>query len=96
MPPRLLALALLLIARPVVVTEADLIPSLADGKSLLAEGDALADKGDTTGAVLRYKKAFEHLLPGMAQAPVQGRGEARRHRARGPQGGPAQGDRTSR
>ncbi len=37
----------------------------AAGGKLLAEGDALADKGDTTEAQLRYKLAFEQLLPGM-------------------------------
>jgi hypothetical protein len=35
------------------------------GQALLREGDEAADKGDTTEAVLRYKKAFETLLPGM-------------------------------
>ncbi len=32
---------------------------------MLAEGDAKADKGETTEAVLLYKQAFEHILPGM-------------------------------
>ncbi len=35
------------------------------GKSLLAKGDDLADKGNTTEAVIRYKEAFEKLLPGL-------------------------------
>src|SRR3954451_7593107 len=43
----------------------DLQASTAAGKKLLAEGDSLADKGDTTEAVLRYKQAFEQILPGM-------------------------------
>lgn len=44
---------------------ADLEADVSTGKQLLAEGDALADKGDTTEAVVRYKRAFEQLLPGM-------------------------------
>ena len=64
-----------------------------EGKKLLAEGDALADKGETTEAVIRYKRAFEQLLPGMRKTPVQARGEARRHRARGHEGHAHQGDR---
>ncbi|MDB5349726.1 MAG: hypothetical protein JWN86_973 [Planctomycetota bacterium] len=43
----------------------DLKADSAAGKRLLAEGDKLADKGDTTEAQLRYKLAFEQLLPGM-------------------------------
>ncbi len=35
------------------------------GKTLLIEGDALADKNEPTEAVLKYKLAFEQLLPGM-------------------------------
>ena len=35
------------------------------GQALLKEGDKLADDGDPNGAVIRYKRAFETLLPGM-------------------------------
>lgn len=38
---------------------------IAAGRALLGEGDALADKGDTTEAAIRYKRAFEKLLPGI-------------------------------
>jgi hypothetical protein len=41
------------------------------GKKLLAEGDALADKNQTTDAQLRYKQAFELLLPGMRKIPFK-------------------------
>ncbi|MGE3820229.1 MAG: hypothetical protein AB7I30_12485 [Isosphaeraceae bacterium] len=43
--------------------------ALNAGRKLLAEGDELADKGETTEAVLRYKKAFEKLLPVMRKIP---------------------------
>ena len=56
-----LLLALLLSAAPADDLKAD----PAAGKALLAEGDALADKGDPNEAVLKYKSAFEQLLPGM-------------------------------
>ncbi len=42
-----------------------------EGAKLLREGDAAADKGDTTEAVLRYKQAFEKLLPGMRKIPFK-------------------------
>jgi hypothetical protein len=41
------------------------------GKALLKEGDALADKGETSEAVLRYKSAFEILLPTMRKLPFK-------------------------
>ena len=41
------------------------------GKELLSEGDKLADGKDTTEAVLRYKLAFEQLLPGIRQLPFK-------------------------
>ncbi|AGA25821.1 hypothetical protein [Singulisphaera acidiphila] len=44
---------------------ADLDADVSAGRKLLAEGDALADKGSTTEAVVLYKRAFEQLLPGM-------------------------------
>ena len=44
---------------------------VAAGKALLAEGDDAADKGETTEAVIRYKRAFEKLLPGMRKLPFK-------------------------
>lgn len=44
---------------------------LLEGQKLLREGDEAADKGDTTEAVLRYKRAFEKLLPGMRRIPFK-------------------------
>jgi hypothetical protein len=44
---------------------ADLDANTEVGKTLLHEGDTLADKGETTEAVIRYKRAFEQLLPGL-------------------------------
>ena len=45
----------------------DLPASPQRGKELLAEGDALADKKEPNEAVLKYKLAFEQLLPGIRQ-----------------------------
>ncbi len=50
---------------------ADLPASTADGVKLLTEGDRLADAKNPTEAVLRYKQAFEQLLPGLRQLPFQ-------------------------
>ena len=41
------------------------------GLKLLKEGDDLADKGQTTEAVIRYKRAFELILPGMRKIPFK-------------------------
>ena len=41
------------------------------GRRLLKEGDGLADQGDTTEAVLRYKQAFEQILPAMRHLPFR-------------------------
>jgi hypothetical protein len=49
----------------------DLKADTGDGKKLLTEGDALADQGKTTDAVIRYKRAFEQLLPGMRKLPFK-------------------------
>ncbi len=46
---------------------ADLPASVERGKELLEEGDRLADRKEPTEAVLRYKLAFEQLLPGIRQ-----------------------------
>jgi hypothetical protein len=50
---------------------ADLKADLATGKKLLVEGDDLADKNETTEAVLRYKAAFEQILPLMRKIPFK-------------------------
>src|SRR6266446_3923976 len=68
-PHLILGLALLGLAGPARAD--DLKADVAAGKSLLAEGDALADKGQTTEAVIRYKRAFEQLLPGMRKLPFK-------------------------
>ncbi len=49
----------------------DLKADVAAGRKLLSEGDSLADKGETTEAQLRYKQAFEQLLPGMRKIPFK-------------------------
>lgn len=41
------------------------------GLTLLKEGDALADKGETTEAEIRYQKAMEKLLPGLRRLPFK-------------------------
>ena len=45
--------------------------AVAAGKTLLKEGDDAADRGETTEAVIRYKRAFEKLLPGMRKIPFK-------------------------
>ena len=62
--PRFL-LGVLLSVLPRTATADDPKADVAEGKKLLAEGDALADRGETTEAVIRYKRAFERLLPGI-------------------------------
>jgi hypothetical protein len=49
----------------------DLKADASEGRKLLKEGDDLADKGQTTEAVIRYKRAFEQLLPGMRKIPFK-------------------------
>jgi hypothetical protein len=61
----LFLMPLLSIAAPRARAEDILKADTAEGKKLLAEGDALADQGKPTDAVLSYKRAFEQLLPGM-------------------------------
>ena len=50
---------------------ADLPANAADGQKLLAAGDDLADAGNPTDAVIRYKEAFEQLLPGLRHLPFR-------------------------
>jgi hypothetical protein len=49
----------------------DLKADTGDGKKLLSEGDTLADEGKTTDAVIRYKRAYEQILPGMRKLPFK-------------------------
>ncbi len=69
--PGFALLMLMLTVMAPAAARADLKPDVAAGKGLLAEGDALADKGETTEAVVRYTRAFEALLPGMRQIPFK-------------------------
>ena len=46
--------------------------------SCSTEGDRLADEGQFTEAVIRYKRAMEEAPARAAQDPVQARGQARR------------------
>src|SRR4051794_28990444 len=71
MRPRLALALAFLILRPPMLPAADLQADLGIGKKLLSEGDALADKKETTEAVLRYKQAFEQILPGMRKIPFK-------------------------
>jgi len=58
----LAALAVVFSGSPAV---ADLDADPRTGAKLLSEGDDLADQGDPNEAIIRYKRAFEQLLPGM-------------------------------
>ena len=72
MRTRFLPLPLLLLAlAPAAPADEDLKADVGAGKALLAEGDAQADAGDTTEAVIRYKRAFEQLLPGLRGLPFR-------------------------
>jgi hypothetical protein len=52
---------------PIAVASDDLPASTDRGMQLIREGDALADKKEPNEAVLKYKLAFEQLLPGIRQ-----------------------------
>ncbi len=43
--------------------------SIREGTRLLKEGDGLADRGQYTEAVIRYKRAFEQILPSLRRNP---------------------------
>ena len=67
-PKAAIAAMLLTVLGAVEVFAADDLPASLDrGKELLAEGDRLADQNEPTEAVLKYKLAFEQLLPGLRQ-----------------------------
>jgi len=46
-------------------------PSVKAGTKLLEEGDRLADEGKPSEAVIRYKSAFEQLLPKLRRIPFK-------------------------
>jgi hypothetical protein len=73
MRARPVALLLLLLLPPLTATadDEDRKADLAEGKRLLSEGDKLADKGQPTEALIRYKQAFEQILPGMRKLPFK-------------------------
>ncbi|HMB04767.1 MAG TPA: hypothetical protein VKP69_13620 [Isosphaeraceae bacterium] len=64
-------LGLLLVVSPRAASAEGLKADIAAGTRLLAEGDAQADKGETTEAVILYKRAFETLLPGLRKLPFK-------------------------
>ncbi len=45
--------------------------AVREGTALLDEGDRLADEGQFTEAVIRYKRAMEKLLPGLRKIPFK-------------------------
>jgi len=45
--------------------------AIREGTKLLAEGDKLADQGQFTEAVIRYKRGMEQLLPRLRQIPFK-------------------------
>ena len=47
----------------------DIDPNLKAGTKLLEEGDRLADGGNPSEAVIRYKNGFEKILPGLRRIP---------------------------
>jgi len=68
---RLAPALLILIGLATVANAADVKDDIDRGKALLKEGDTLAEKSDTTEAVIRYKQAFEALLPGLRKLPFK-------------------------
>ncbi|MDX2038659.1 MAG: hypothetical protein SFX72_18575 [Isosphaeraceae bacterium] len=56
---------LILVSSGPRASAADLPASTTKGLELLKQGDGLADKKETAEAVLRYKQAFEQILPVM-------------------------------
>jgi hypothetical protein len=45
--------------------------AVSKGTKMLEEGDRLADQGQLTEAVIRYKRAMETLLPGLRKIPFK-------------------------
>ena len=71
--PRLVfpAVVLFLLSGSLVRAADPVEEGVAEGQKLLTEGDKAADKGDAAEAVLRYKRAFEKLLPSMRKLPFK-------------------------
>jgi hypothetical protein len=68
---RLLTLIALVVILPIRGEANDLDADLKAGTKLLEEGDRLADQGKPGEAVIRYKCAFEQLLPKLRQIPFK-------------------------
>lgn len=64
-------LFLALLSRPLPAAVDDSATTIKQGVKLLAEGDDLADKGEYTEAVIRYKRAMEQLLPSLRHIPFK-------------------------
>ncbi len=71
MTPFVDLLVLALLIQPPPPAGADPAAAVREGVSLLAEGDGLADKGEYTEAVIRYKRAMERLLPSLRHLPFK-------------------------
>jgi hypothetical protein len=70
LPCTVLSAAVALAAAPARADE-KLAVDIKAGTRLLAEGDRLADEGKTAEAVIRYKSAFEKILPGLRKIPFK-------------------------
>jgi hypothetical protein len=69
-PLTFLALTCILLA-PAPAQTGDIEASTKAGTKLLEEGDRLADEGKPSEAVIRYKSAFEQLLPRLRKIPFK-------------------------
>ena len=70
--PRLTALILTwLLLAPAPGRGDEIDAAMKAGTKLLAEGDRLADEGKPGEAVIRYKSAFEQLLPRLRKIPFK-------------------------
>jgi hypothetical protein len=70
--PRLLTLSIsFLLLVPVAGRSEDPSDKIKAGAKLLEEGDRLADQGKPSEAVIKYKSAFEQLLPRLRQIPFK-------------------------
>ena len=70
--PRLTALVLTwILLAPAPGRGDEIDASMKAGTKLLAEGDRLADEGKPGEAVIRYKSAFEQLLPRLRKIPFK-------------------------
>ncbi len=65
----MLIILILFAAFPLTALGDDQDSPVRTGAKLLAEGDRLADQGQLTEAVVRYKRGFEHILPELRKIP---------------------------